>query len=426
MSTSKFRKIFLFAFAIMLSSMSAFSQNATVIDSLFNILENTKEKDQAAVYNAISEAFLDSSLELCFEYANKAIENAGNTNKPNQEAIAYINIAKAYFAVQSDRECLDHYQKALVIKEKLKLKEDIPGIQNAIGLEYFYLRDVDSSLFFLNEALESAKKYKNKTETANSLGKIGFVMKKTGKLDSAIYFTEGALKIAKEIDDDILTARFLTNLGSIYVLPDDKVNDNTKAIEYYKECSEINEKLKNRRALGGNYYSIGLCNLNIGKYDDANMYFQKSLAIFDEIDFKQGIQQNYNGLANVFELWGQSQRADSYPQAYEYYQKALKVSSALKNKESEAEILNNIGNLFAKQLADFLEKEMGMDWEEVAHTYDFANSSSHFQDSSLIYYNRSLKIWEELKSQAGIAQTLNNLGTIMLILVNIMCQRIII
>ncbi|MCU0434023.1 MAG: histidine kinase [Bacteroidia bacterium] len=112
------------------------------------------------------------------------------------------------------------------------------------------------------------------------------------------------------------------------------------ALVLLKTHHDFSVKAGNKKQLAANHGMMGSYYLNKNKYMIAQDYFNKSLAINQEIKNDRSIAGNYNqlGLAHFHQ--------DHFDTALNYYFNALKIFEAQKNINEQAAIYNNIGMVY--------------------------------------------------------------------------------
>ena len=223
-------------------------------------------------------------------------------------------------------------------------------------------------------------------------------------------------------------ANALNNIGFLA----QQQGDVTKALDYYHKSLKILEEIKNKEGIAGSLNNIGFIYKNQGDILKALEYYHKSLRNLEEIKDKKGIAYSLNNIGFIYE------NQDDISKALEYYERSLKIQKEVNDKEGIATSLNNIGGIYYKQkkLSEALDcwlkslaiREEINDREGLASTlnniggiYNNQGSSKEFGTSernsllskSLEYYNKSLKIKEDIHDKKGIATALNNLGSVM-------------
>lgn len=156
-----------------------------------------------------------------------------------------------------------------------------------------------------------------------------------------------------------------------------------------------------------------------GEFDDALKFFQKSLALSNEIGSKGDISLAQNGIGTTY--W----RKGELDKALKYFQTSLALRQEVGNKQDIAGSLNNIGNIYWQkgdldqalecyQQSLVLREEVGnkqhiaMSLNNIGNIYDAKGDLS----KALGFHQRSLSLREELGNKQHIAMSLNNLGAI--------------
>ncbi|MBC7865159.1 MAG: tetratricopeptide repeat protein [Bacteroidia bacterium] len=210
---------------------------------------------------------------------------------------------------------------------------------------------------------------------ADALNNTGFIYGSRGNNLMAIKYYNQSLKIQKEIGDKNGIANALNNLGGVYY----KQSDNIKSIEYYSKSLKIQEEIGDKKGIATSLSNIGIIYENQGHIAKAIEYYSKSLKIKEEIGDKKGIATSLNNLGLIYDSQGESAKA------IEYYGKSLKIREGIDDKKGVAASLNNLGVIY---------KNRG----EIAKAIE--------------YYSKSLRISQEIGDKTGIATCYNNLGVI--------------
>ncbi|MCF8297700.1 MAG: tetratricopeptide repeat protein [Saprospiraceae bacterium] len=113
--------------------------------------------------------------------------------------------------------------------------------------------------------------------------------------------------------------------------------------------------------------------------DKAYEYVNKALKLSQKINFKKGEANSLNNLGLVYH------RKNEYSKSLEYYNKSLAIKDKIKDDYGTSITYNNMGYLYQ----------------------DLNNS-----EKALEYYNKALEIDKKLNVKSGIASSYNNIGTI--------------
>ena len=151
--------------------------------------------------------------------------------------------------------------------------------------------------------------------------------------------------------------------------------------------------------------------------EKANLFFQKSLEIYNALDDKAGLSKTYNNMGIVFNM------NQNFPEAIANYKKALNYYEEDKDSIKMAPILMNIGVLYF----DIEKYDLSLKYCQNAYNiYNNHNDKTGraecannigdvFKqigklDSALIFYDKSLQLEIENKRNYGIGFELNSLG----------------
>jgi tetratricopeptide (TPR) repeat protein len=131
--------------------------------------------------------------------------------------------------------------------------------------------------------------------------------------------------------------------------------------------------------MGMSLNNIGIVHANKGDYDKALDYYDRSLAIDEELGDKSGMGASLNNIGLVHADKG------DYDKALDYNARSLKIREELGDKSGIGNSLGNIGLVHANK-GDY--------------------------DKALDYYDRSLAIEEELGDKSGMGRNLGNIGLV--------------
>lgn len=206
--------------------------------------------------------------------------------------------------------------------------------------------------------------------------------------ETAIQYASTALEQARSIQCRFgeIVARNL--LGNAY-LQRLQAGDIKEAFKLYTQNLEILEKksqnkqeeLEKARTLSG------LANIYYqwGEYKEAALLNINSLKIREKLNDSFGMARCYNTSGLIYDA------LEEYPKAIVEYTKALNIYEKLKKKKEVAGVLDNLASSLKLQIQS--NQEENPDYSQI-----------------IDYYNRSLKISEEIGDTRGISRTLNNLG----------------
>ncbi len=233
---------------------------------------------------------------------------------------------------------------------------------NEIAKSYLNLDMPDSALCFAKFQYDFSVAISNKKQMANALNYQGNAYSKQSNFDKSLACSNKSIKIKQEIGD-------LKNLSSIYISIGNVYagkGDNTKGLEYYKMALDIS--MDNNKVQAAVFNNMGSLSRRQGNYEQALIYYKRSLKLKKTIGDKKGIGNTLNNIGNIYFT------RKNYEQAISYYQKSLTLQQELDIVNPAA--LCNIGNVYF---------EMG-DYEK-----------------ALTYCNKSLSQDIKMGNKSGIA-----------------------
>lgn len=211
------------------------------------------------------------------------------------------------------------------------------------------------------------------TTRLDAVQKIAWDIYVFSEPDSAFYFSQLQYDFAKSKDLKKEMARALNVQAVSFAIR----GAYSKALDYYQKSLAIHEELANKRGIAIANNNIGHVYQSQNNHLKALEHYQKSLALNKELENKHGIANSHGSMGLVYAKQGE------YQKALEAYKISLEIKHQLGNKLEEANCLGNMGIIYAEQgdLSKALES-----------------------------YKRSLSICEELGSQADVANWLTNIG----------------
>lgn len=173
-----------------------FSQNK--VDSLLDILSGTENKSE--IYNLLSEATLEDSLELSFEYARKAFDYSISENNLQQEGVAYFNIAEVFSYQYQLDSAKKYYAPALEIFKKTNDNYNVSYTLNNLGWLANMYGQFQDAVDSYTESLHYLDKEKYADDLSHIYVNIGNSYHQLGKYETAIRYFKKSITISKSID----------------------------------------------------------------------------------------------------------------------------------------------------------------------------------------------------------------------------------
>lgn len=306
-------------------------------DSLFNIIyqgENDSLRIEALIDFAedIDDDFPDSAF-IFLEQAEGIAQRINNVHLLSEihliegRIFATINefadAAKFLLESKRDVESIDSYAADSVLRKRYV------EIHNQLGVLYFKIDKFDESLEYQNAGLRFMQENnmmpdidEYKSMYMMTYINIGAVYIRTRK------FTEAEINYTKALslldDDDLVSyAAILNNLGIIAK----EQEEYDKAMDYHNRARKIREESEHHLGLAQTYNNIGATNYVSDNFEQAKVYFKKSLELSREHGFLSSMVIALHYLNMI------SEAENDYRQAYEYQSEYILINDSLMNEE---------------------------------------------------------------------------------------------
>ncbi len=343
--------VFILIGIFILNSGILIAQNE--IDSLKQLLKSTPyDTTRLRVMFQISELYQNDSTNA-LSTAHKAIDLAKKMGK-KYEIQAFNNLAITY------KNLLD-YNKAIKISNiaiqkalKLKDKEEIASCYFWRGHIFYQINQMDSSMFFHQNALKIYKTLSNKLLLARSLNAIGVMFWRKGLLDSAEIYYLQSIKIRKTLNDWEGESTVYNNLGAMHW---GFGNYNT-ALKYFLQAMELSKKINNRERTVLILNNIGLIYQELGHIEKALIYHTEAEELSKKIDYPYGLAYTYINIGTCLVT------KKNYKKAIEKFEYALHFYSIDKKIIGKSFALRHLGVTYLqigdyKKAIHFLKQSLG-------------------------------------------------------------------
>ncbi len=230
-------------------------------------------------------------------------------------------------------------------------------------------RNIDSAMFYANEALIQSKSATNDTLLAKShLQKSSVLIFKKGfdEADSILQYN-----LTKQLPEH-LKGQTLHNLGTIQYYK----QDFQKALDIYLQAAKVLEKAKNSKQLVNTYTNIGSINASLKNFKNAQLYLERALPLSD---FNEILRLQI--LVNLSNIYREQKLNKKYTDN-------IFVAEELAKKYNAKNILSVIYN----NLSDYYTDE-GSDY-----------------DMALEYGKKAISLKKELKQYPTLNVSYNNVG----------------
>ena len=194
-----------------------------------------------------------------------------------------------------------------------------------------------------------------------------------------------------------------------------------KARDFFEKALAIREEIGDREEEAACCGNLGIVFQAVGENGRAEKYHEKALAISKESGDSKGQASSYENLGIVFHSYGQY----GYKKAMEYHKKALSIRREIGDRIGEARDYGNLGSVFLsldkiEKAKEYEEKALGMqnaigDRKEEATSYanlGILNQSVRKYYVAKVYFKKALTIRQEIGDRYGEATHYENLGSV--------------
>jgi DNA-binding NtrC family response regulator/tetratricopeptide (TPR) repeat protein len=255
-------------------------------------------------------ASVHSNIGLCLEQKGEIDEAIGRYEKSiaiyleigaeRGLSTTYNNLGNAYWDKGDLEKALEYHQKSLAIKEKLRdniattpdsnefdlreISHMISVSQNNLGLLYEDMGDLEKAIECFYRSLVEKEKCNDRIGIPSCYNNIGEIYMKRGRLEKAIQLFEQAVKTAEDVNVIPKKAEACGNLGNTYFLSGDHI----RAMNYYIEDMNLSLKIDDKFELSEVYWRMGELLLATKKEEpQAFDFLQKSVNLSSEIGAKK-------------------------------------------------------------------------------------------------------------------------------------------
>jgi predicted ATPase len=255
----------------------------------------------------------------------KALAIVAETAHYREIAQAHKELGNAYEGCSNPEEAIGHYERALVILERIGDEHDASVIYNNLAIIY-YQTDLARSEQYFNNYLRTMQKFGNVWGESSAYLNLGVVHYAQGNYD--------------------------------------------KAIEYYLHSLKMKEDLGDNLSIADCHINLGECYRTQGNVAQAIIHLEKGLGVARQIGASQAEAECHRQLAQCYLEFNQPDRA------LKICEVALARAKEIKDRKEEAIIARVLGNVY-QQLAEpgaavaYLSQSTGI-LRELGREYDLA------------------------------------------------------
>jgi signal transduction histidine kinase/uncharacterized protein HemY len=344
-------------------------------DSLEKELLSANDKEKLRLFNKLSKAYREYSIDKSLEYGEKNLALAEQLESEVDIINALENISWVYHRKQNPGMVEKCDIRAMNLARKNERWNDVSYFANDLGLTYYGMADYAKAVEYYQISLDAAVRADNLSSQAKIYNNLGSISFNKGDYYKALDNFIRALKIKEEIGNQKDIANCYLNIGSVYLQTAQK----SKALKYYNDALHIYEKARDSVGMALAMNNVGSILEQLGKYEEALSFHNRSLVIKRKLGDIKGISTSYNNLGNLY------LRKREYRKALEYFQKSK-------------DLKNTLDDRYGVMLVDL----------SIGKVYHRTGNTA----GALACYNESLSLAEEIKSTNYIAEAHKELAAV--------------
>ncbi len=276
--------------------------------------------------------------EKALSYSNLALAAAVNTDNDTAKVRAYVSLGDVYRDMKNMPLAFQHYSEGLAIAEESK---DAKLLRSAyLGLTYFYvtMKEYGKAIDYVMKSYMLDRKIWDATNMLNDLNHLGELFYYNKQRDLAVKVCEQSIALADTLHYGLFKINSYFRIFNMYF----QANEHVKALKYLNSQREMLDYLIH---FGYNFYPAQIkasAFTEEGRYDSALYYFRLEEPMAAErgsIDVKTGFYQAFGDYYK---------KRENYPEAINYYKKALSLMETAKDLEHEQVFVDTLQGLYER------------------------------------------------------------------------------
>ena len=357
---------------------------------LFSLKKIDSEQNNSPNFLQAEKLRLDGKFDNSIELFKKSLIIAKRFSDEEKECESLIKLGLLNWNIGQLKESSFHYERALKLARKLRLKDLLVESQSALEIYRLYEEgkrfrssgEYSESIESFQKAINSARETGSKEHELKCLRQMSVTYFELNNLHKYLSLNKDALNIAQNINHRKEEGNCLYNIGFYYW----KLDNYSKALNYYEDALKIAKALKIIEDESACLTNIGVIYEKMGDYDKALEYLKKALTIDKQLGNDIYISIDLNNIGETFRTKGLiSGKEEDFYKAQDYFNKCLKLTKKTGDRKAEVYVLNNMGSV---------------------HT----DLEKYYE--ALKYFKSGYKKAEEIKDVEAMGMILTNIGIV--------------
>ena len=250
-------------------------------------------------------------------------------NAKIQKQIDSLNTIPYDAKIANTSKAVQWYTLNLDKATKIKYAKGIADSYANLGLVYYFQGKYDKNTRCMLNAIRWYDKLNLKKKLAQAYGEYGYQLKKRD-MNSALKNMQKGMSLAESISDDDALTGIYDNYGVLKEMQEDL----DSALYYYNKAMALKEKAKDELGIPYSINKIAFVKLMQHKPEDAKRLFDRAYQIRIKIKDVFGIAESLNFYAYYFKEIGNNQEAINYFNKAILWSKKYKYPSLLEDNYS--------------------------------------------------------------------------------------------
>lgn len=298
----------------------------TKIDSLSKILKTVDtDSAQIEVLNELAFSYIHVDPLVARDDVDIALRESREISYRKGEAHALNVLGGIQWSLGDYEKALENYLESLSIYEALGNELEMAMLFNNVGEIHKKLGNNWKSLEYLRSATKGLEKYGHPTLGYSNLGEIHFILK---NYDSALYYFRKALKSNRIEKNQKYEGYAHHGIGEVQF----SLKNYRDALKSANIALDIRSANRDYRGVCYTYLLLGNIYDALGRQDSAHSFFNRSLALAEQISASDIRINIYRNKAEAFA------RSGNYEEAFDYHKRYSQLKDSLLNEEKSKQI----------------------------------------------------------------------------------------
>ena len=317
---------------------------------------------------------------------NKKIDSLKKQLTFKKSETAYIdnlnNLAQQYWFINLD-SARTYADKAFKQSKKNNYKKGTSHALKNLGVSYYYTHNFKDALPYLKQSLNIYQDIGDSKGAVSCIINIANIKRSQGKEHEAYFDYIKALEIIQKLDDKRLLAIINLNLGQTLM----DLDRYEEALAYIQTAAKVAEEINEQIILANCYHFMGRIYVNLNIVDDAILYYNKSINLYNRMG------TIYNALFVSLDLAQDLISLKKFDKAETIIKEILKKVKTTEFKDVLQSVLTTYGILQIEK------KQYYQAINNLLHSYTIANEIDNVLDkpkilielSRVYYYTSNFK-----------------------------------